>query len=264
MPAHLSGTDVINHLQQVLASGLLLLFGVLSLRVWRRSGPARRDRAALAWSVTAAYFLVGGGYSTGHALLSATGWGMGRNSALLRWVGTWAMTANVARGALSVLFALMLLALLVLRRRWVYPMARSATLVMAAAAVVSTVVTDWIGVRTAYGMLTCMAVLSMLAAVVIMGALLAAVLNDSVDQLLWIALALYALKETVSVSNYAALAWWMLAPHSEVYYFLYGGAVALTTGMCFLAARRLRAAGEGRRVPALFERVYTLRRSPLS
>jgi hypothetical protein len=34
--------------------------------------------------------------------------------------------------------------------------------------------------------------------------------------------------------------------------------------MCAFAARRLRLAGEGRRVPALFERLHTLRRSPVS
>lgn len=256
---------MIAQVQQILACGLLLLFGVLALRVWRRAGPVRRDRSAQAWGVTAAYFLVNGVYSTGHAVLAAVGLAMGRESALLKWVGTWAIAANLARGAMSVVFATILLLLLVLRRREVFRAAQLAPVLVAATGIAATVVVQQVPVlRTMYWLGTGMALLSMVTAVVMMGALLAAVLNDGMDQLLWLALALYALKETVSVSLFAIIAWWSLAAHPEAWRYFYWGAAALAAGMSALAARRLRLAGEGRHVPALFERLYTLRRSPAS
>jgi hypothetical protein len=256
---------MMTHVQQILASSLLLLFGLLSLQVWRRAGPVRRDLAALAWGVTAAYFLVGGGYSTGHAVLSAVAVASGKESAIFQWWGGWAIPANQARGALSVVFALILALLLVLRRRWVLRVAHAAPVVLIVSAALFTAVARQIPLlNNMYWLGTGLAVLSTLTAVLMMGVLLAAVLNDSIDQLLWIALALYTLKETVSVSLFAIIAWWNVTSSPEAWRFFYWGAAVLTAGMSALAVRRLRMAGEGRRVPALFERLYTLRRSPVS
>ena len=255
---------MLSQVQQCLASGFLFLFGVLALQVSRRAGPARRDRATLAWRVTAAYFLVGGGYSLGHAMFSAAAIAAGKDSALLAWVGSWAIAANLARGAMAVVFGAMLLALMLGRRRWVFHLAQSALLQLSLVAVAATAVCLLINVRTEFGLSTGLAILSMLTAVVMMGALLAAVLKDGMDQLLWLALALYALKETMSVSQMAVIAFWTVAPHVEVYYFFYGGSVVLGAGMCAFAVRRLRLADRGRRVPALFERLHALRRSPVS
>lgn len=254
---------MVDQLQQVLASGFLLLFGVLALRVWRRAGPVRRDRAAQAWGVTAAYFLVSGVYSTGHAVLAFAGLEMGRTSPLFLWVGSWAIAANLARSVMSVAFSVILLLLLTVRRRWVFRLAEAAPVVLAIVGAAATVVLQHMpGLLTMYWLGAGMALLSLATAVVIMGALLAAVLNDSIDQLLWLALALYALKETVSVSLFTIIAWWSLAAHPDAWRYFYWGATALAAGMSVLAARRLRLAGEGRHVPALFERLYTLRRSP--
>lgn len=255
---------MLSQLQQCLASGFLLLFGVLALRVSRRASPARRDRAMLAWKVSAAYFLIGGGYSFGHAVLSALGMAGGKDSALLAWVGGWNFSANLARGVVAVVFGSMLLALMVGRRRWVFRLAQSAPLLLVVAAIVTTGVYLLIDVRTVFGLTTGLAVWSMLTAVVIMGALLAAVLNDGMDQLLWLALALYALKETITVSQMAVMAFWTVAPHAEVYHFFYGSSVVLGAGMCAFSVRRLRLAERGRHVPALFERLHALRRSPVS
>lgn len=255
---------MIGHLQQLVASSLLLLFGVLALRVSRRAGPAQRDRATLAWRVTAAYFIVGGGYSTAHAVLAALSHLIGYRTAYGLWVGSWAIGANLARGGVAVVFGAMLLALMLGRRRWVFRLAHSATLLLLVAAVAATAVCLLVDVRTEYGLSTGLAVLSMLTAVVMMGALLAAVLNDGMDQLLWLALALYALKETITVSHLAVIAFWTVAPHAEVFYVFYGGSVVLGAGMCAVAVRRLRLAGQGRHVPALFERLHALRRSPVS
>ncbi len=250
--------------QQLLSAGFLLLFGVLALQVWRRAGPVRHDRATLAWGVTAAHFLVTGLYATGQAVLSAAGRYMGKQSALFLWVGEWAISANVARGAISVLFALIVLVLLVMRRRWVYRAAHLAPVLMAGTAVLATAaVLRMPSINNAYGMGTACALMSMVTAMVLMGALLAAVLNDSIDQLLWLSLALYALKEALSVSMFAIVAWWSLAPHPEEWHFFYWVSLGLAAGMSALAARRLRLAGKGRHVPALFERMYTLR-SPVT
>lgn len=255
---------VIFLVQQILASGFLLLFGVLALQVWRRAGPVRRDRATLAWGVAAAHFLLSGLYATAQAVLGAAGYSLGKNSALFRWVGEWSYAANLARGGLSVVFALIMLVLLVMRRRWVYRAAHLAPVLLTIAVVVLTAVALGMpALNTYYWLGTGGALLSLATAVILMGALLAAVLNDGIDQLLWLSLALYALKETLSVSLFAIVAWWSLAPYGQEVRVFYWVSAALAVGMGVLAVRRLRLAGEGQRVPALFERMYTLR-SPLT
>lgn len=251
--------------QQILASGFLLLYGAIALQVWRRAGPVRRDRATLAWGVTAAYFLLTGIFSTGQAVLATVGWSMGLQSPILRWVGTWSVAANLARGTMGVVFALILLALLVTRRRWALRTAHLAPVLLPAGLVGFTA----LGLRIPtlegnfYWLGTGGAVLSTASAVILMGALLAAVLNDGIDQLLWLSLALYTLKETLSVSLFAIIAWWSVTRAPEAWYFFYWVAIALGAGMSLLAVRRLRLAGAGERVPALFERMYTLR-SPVT
>lgn len=250
-------------LEQCLASSFLLLFGMLALRVWRRSGPVRRDRATLAWGVSAAYFLVGGAYSFGHSVLSAAAVAWGSGSPLYGWVGGRAIAANLARGVVATVFGGLLVVLLTAPRRQALRASHGAVVTMLVTSVLATAVLLQFPVRTVHGHNTGLAVLSMLTAILIMAALLAAVLNDGMDQLLWLSLALYALKETLSVSQLAVIAFWAVAPHAEVFHFFYGSAVVLGAGMCAFAVRRLRLAGAGRRVPAVFERLHALR-SPAS
>ena len=251
---------MISQLQQLVTAALALLFGVLALRVWRRAGGGRRDRATVAWGLAAANFIVVGVHASAHSLLAAAGWAMGRESALFRWVGSWAIAANLGRAVVSVVFGVLLLAGLVVHRRWVPRVARAGPAVLAGTAVFATAAALRLPYDNAYTLGTSLAVLSSITAVVVMAALLAAVLNDSMDQLLWLALAAYALKETVSVSLFAVLAWWSMAAHVEAYRIFYWVALGLSAGMAGLAARRLRMAAAGRRVPALFERMHALRR----
>lgn len=251
---------MINHLQQIGAALLALLFGVLALRVWRRAGGGRRDRSTVAWGLTAAAFIVVGVHATLHTVLSAAASAAGPDSALYRWVVGWTVAANLGRALVSVTFGVLLLAALVVHRRWVPRVARAAPAILAGTAVAATLGALRLPPATIYGLSTSLAVLSTVTAVVMMGALLAAVLNDSMDQLLWLALAAYALKETVSVSLFAVLAWWSMAAHVEAYRIFYWVALGLSAGMVGLAARRLRMATAGRRVPALFERLHALRR----
>lgn len=255
---------MIGHLHQLLASSLLLVFGLLAFAVSRRAGPARRDRSILAWRASAAYFVVGGAYSTAHAILAAASHVVGYKTAYGRWVGSWAIGANLARGAVAVVFGAVVLALMTGRHRWVFHLARASAPLLLVTAVIATAVCQRLDIRTEFGLSTGLAVLSMLTAIVIMGALFFAVINDGMDQLLWLALVLYALKETLTVSHLAVIAWWIVAPHAEVYYVLYASSVALHAAMCAVAARRLRLAAEGRRVPALFERLYPARRAQVS
>lgn len=258
-------TVLSTHLQQLLTASLPLAFGLMALRVWRRAPLPRTDRATLAWGVTATYFVICHGYATGHAIVAAAAdLGAGRNSALFRWVGSWAVAANLARGTVAFVYALVLLAVLVLNRRPLYRTARAAPALFAVVAVAGTAAALHLPMQTSFGLGTGLAVLSMLTAMALMGALLAAVLNDGMDQLLWGALALYTLKETVSVSLFAILAWWSTAPDMQAWHIFHWGSAVLGAVMVLIAVRRLRLAGEGRRVPALFERVYTLRRSHAS
>ncbi|HEX6910996.1 MAG TPA: hypothetical protein VF142_11410 [Longimicrobium sp.] len=251
-------------LLQVAASGFLFLFGLLALQVRRRAGPAWRDRATLAWSAATAYFLIGGGYAAVHAALAAASYVVGYTSPFGRWVGSWAIQASVARGVVAVAFGAMVLALMVMRRR-LHHLARSIAPALALMALVATLVTLQLSVRwDPFTTSTTLAVLNGLTAILIMGALFAAVLNDGMDQLLWLSLALYALKETLSVSQLAVMAWWSLVPQSDVYYFLYASGVVVGAAMCGVAVRRLRLATQGRRVPALFERLYPERRAHVS
>lgn len=255
---------MVTYLYQLVASGLLLLFGLQARLVLRRAGPARRDRVTLAWAACASYFLVCGGYSALHAVLAAAAGRTGEKSVLYALVNEWAISANLARGVMAVAFGGLMLGLMLVRGRSIYRLVRSAPTAFVSLGISATLVARLLDVETLFGQSTGLAVLAMLTAVLLMGALWAAVLNDGMDQLLWLGVVLYTLKEAVMVSQMAVLAWWTVAPHREVYYFFYATAVILGAGMCAIAARRLRLAGAGQRVPALFERLYTQRRFPVS
>lgn len=247
-------------LQQLASSGLILLFGVLALRVWRRFGTVRRDRPALAWAVTAASFLVVGVYATTHAVISAVAVAGGESSWLWGFVLRSTHAVNVGRSLVPVSFGLLLLALMVVSRRNAPRIASAAPAVLVATAVVSTLGTRWLPDMTPHAFFTMLAVLNAATAVVLMAALLAAVQNDGMDQLLWLALAAYALKETVSVSLMGILSFWGL---TEVGIYLTGFwwmQVGVGCGMAALAVRRMHLASGGRRVPAIFERLHALRR----
>lgn len=247
-------------LQQIASSGLLLLFGILALQVWRRSGSMRRDRAALTWAVTAANFLVIGVYSTAHSLVSAAAYPGGDKSWLWGFLARWALPANDGRCIASILFGIMLVVVMTVPRRSAPRIAAMAPLAIAATAVVGTLGARLFPQTAIYDYLTIMAVLNAATAVVLMLALLVAAHNDGMDQLLWLSLSAYALKETVSVSLLAVMAWWSFASVKTYFVVYFWLQVAATSCMVVLAARRLHLASGGRRVPAVFERLHDLRR----
>jgi hypothetical protein len=248
------------HAKQVFASTLLLAFGVLALLVWRRFGPVRRDRAALAWALTASNFLVVGVYSTAQSVLAAAGAAMGVKSELYLFVGRWSLAANAARGLVSVAFGVMLLVLMMSRRRWGARVVSAAPMVLISVAVLSTGPLGALPYADPYAYLTCLAVISGIIAIVLMAALFAAVHHDGLDQLLWLALAAYTLKETMSVSLMAVMAAWTMTYAATYWTVFYWVCIVLGVCMAGLAARRLQLASGGRRVPAAFEAVHALRR----
>jgi hypothetical protein len=248
------------YVQQILSSALLLLFGVLALLVWRRFGPVRRDRAALAWALTATNFLVVGIYATLQSLLSAVGKSIGGKSALYLFVARWSIPANVAREVVSVLFGLMLLVLMLTRRRWGARVVSAAPAILTGTVLLCTVALRGLSFTSAFAFLNTMAVFSGVIAIVMMAALFAAVHYDGLDQLLWLALAVYTLKETMTVSFMAVMAAWTMTYAGTYFTVFYWVTTALGVGMVVLAVRRLQLATGGRRVPVAFERVHAMRR----
>ncbi|HEX6367727.1 MAG TPA: hypothetical protein VF006_02265 [Longimicrobium sp.] len=248
------------HIQQLLSTVPLLLFGVLALLVWRRYGPVRRDRAALGWALTAASFLIVGTYATLHSLLGAAGHTLGRESALYTLVGDWMFAANVTRGLLSTGFGGMMLVLMVSRRRWGARVVAASPAVLAGTAVVASVALRQVRVTSGYTVLSSIAIVTAATAIMMMVALFAAIHSDGLDQLLWLALAVYTLKETMTVSFMTVMATWTMTYAHSYYTVFYWVATALAWCMVGLAARRLQLATGGRRVPAPFERVHALRR----
>jgi hypothetical protein len=245
---------------QVVFSSLFFFFGVQALRVWRRFGTVRRERAALAWGVTAAQFLLVGGTAVVHSLLAAASMAQGKSSRLFHVMSDWGPPLGAGRGVASVVFGVLLVALLVVHRRHAPRVAQAAPVVLVMTLLAGTAAGWALSGTTTYSFSTMLAVLNAATAVVLMAALLAAVQNDGLDQLLWLALAVFALKETITVSLLAVIAVWGISyvlPYYSAYFWLH---VVLGGVMVGIGARRLHLAGGGRRVPALFERLHAMRR----
>lgn len=249
------------HVQQILSTVPLLLFGVLALLVWRRYGPVRRDRAALGWALTASSFLVVGGYATLHSLLGAAGHVIGKGSGLYRLVNDWALAANMARAVVSVVFGAMLLVLMVSRQRSGARMVSASPAVFSGTAVLATVALQPVRYPSSYSFLSTLAIVAGVTAIVMMAALFAAIHSDGLDRLLWLALALFTLKETMAVSFLAVMAAWTMDYAAAYFGVFYWVATVLEICMLGVAARRLYLASGGRRVPAPFERVHAMRRA---
>lgn len=249
------------HVQQILSTVPLLLFGVLALLVWRRYGPRRRSRAALGWALTASSFLVVGVYATLHSLLAASGHLMGTRSALYGFVGDWALAATMARSVVSVVFGGMLLVLMISRRRWGARVVASSPAVLAGTAVLATLALRPVRYPSSFAFLSTLGIAAGVAAVMMMVALFAAIHSDGLDRLLWLALAIFTLKETMTVSFMGVIAAWTMDYAAAYFTVFYWVIAALAWCMVGVAARRLQLATGGRRVPAPFERVHALRRT---
>ncbi|HEX2079331.1 MAG TPA: hypothetical protein VHG08_16515 [Longimicrobium sp.] len=256
-------------LQQLASTAPLLLFGLLALGVWRRLAPERdratlgtaRDRATLAWGLTAANFLIVGTYATAHSVFSAVAITLGRGSWAWDVISHWAGAANAGRGAAAVAYSTMLLGLMALDRRAGLRIMAVAWQVLLAVTVAGTLLgRALIPFDNARANYTVLAVLCAATAICLMAALVAAVLNDGLDQLLWLAVTVYALKESVMPSLLAIMAWWAVAPQAGAMRIALWMGIILGGAMVALGVRRMQLAAGGRPVPGVFEWLDSLRR----
>lgn len=246
-------------LQQQLAFALLtLLFGVLARSVSRRAFSGRHDRQEVAWRITAAYFVLSGGYGVVHATLAFAAVGAGPGSALygefVRWMGP----ANVGRQVAAAVFAALILCAQAAAPDRGRAAARSAPLLLVGAAAAGTLVTGAIGGDAIHWLASTLAVSTTVMTLLLLTGLLFALTRDGMDEVLWLTLTAFVLKEVLSVSLMSILAWWGPAGTGTLRLF-YWMNLGVMLGMCIAAAWRLREAAAGRRVPSLFERVRAVR-----
>lgn len=246
-------------LHQQLASALLtLLFGVLAQAVSGRAFSGRSGRQEVAWRITAGYFLLIGGYALFHATLSFAAVGAGPGSALYDEFVHWVGPANVGRAAPAAVFAALILYSQAAKPERGRAAVKSGPALLLAAAAGATLAARVSGGDGIHWLASTLALSATVMALLLLPALLFALTRDGMDEVLWLALTAYALKEVLSVSLMSILAWWGAAGTGTLR-LLYWINVIVMLGMCIAAAWRLRQALAGRRVPSLFERVRAIR-----
>ncbi|HEX8391898.1 MAG TPA: hypothetical protein VF665_06000 [Longimicrobium sp.] len=248
-----------NLLLQTVATLLILPFGLLSLAAWRRMEGMRWSRPFAAWFPTGVCFAAVGAYSAAHALAAPYVQRMDPGSAAYGTAVRWLQAGNVGRECGVIMAALVMGAMLAVPAASVGRVARHGTAPILLAIVAGTVLTARYGDMELRPYITLLAVMYCIAVVVLLAVLLAGVARDGLDQLLWLALAAYAVKETFSVSLFTILAWWrvQVEPAAWVAFYWVNGLAMVV--MVMLAFRRLQHARAGNAVPALFERLHAVR-----
>lgn len=248
-----------NLLLQTVATLLILPFGLLCLAAWRRTGGMRWSRPSAAWYPTGVCFTAVGAYSAAHAVLSPYLRRMDPGSAVYNDAVRWLQAGNVGRECGVVVTALALAAVLLVPPASVGRVARRSTAPILFAIVAGTVVAAVYADPGMSAFISLLAVMYCITVMVLLGVLLAGVITDGMDQLLWMTLAAYSVKEAFSVILFTVLAWWPVEnqPAAWVaFYWVNGGAMV---GMVLLVVRRLQHARAGHVVPALFERLHASR-----
>jgi hypothetical protein len=237
---------------QLMAPVLLLSFGVLALRVAPEPGTSARTAA---WFMAGVTFASDGAVATVHALLAVAAAFAGEGTTFYDVYLRFLPPGNDARIVVVFGFALAL--------AWVVLLGRPAPgrrAIVAGAAVLLTagfVVGlfeppvgsggDHFLVMSYFGAAT---------AVLLFAALYRAMVRESIDWLLWVALALYAVQEAISSNIQGVLSWagfgggWA-PPHRAM---LWVGMLS-ASAMLACTARRLAIARTGGEVPGLLERL---------
>jgi hypothetical protein len=249
------------HLHQIAGGVLNLAIGLLALAVWRRTVAA--DRRAAGWGVAGAYFTVTGVFSLPQALASWLAVRAGPQSGLYAWVVEWGTAANLGRAGVAVFLPALLALAISPLRRWVQRPVGTLLPFVATLAAVLTVAARTFGDGSVHQAMVVMAVLAAIAGVALMPVLLAALVYDAFDRLLWLSMAAFAFKETLNVSLLAMMTWWSVSPDPVAFWTFSWIMLVVTGAMAAMGARRLALARSGRRVPALFERARPLRRPAL-
>jgi hypothetical protein len=246
-------------LLQTAATLLILPFGLLCLLAWRRMEGMRWGRPAAAWFPTGVCFAAVGAYSAGNAVLVPFVQRMDPNTAAYATAVRWVQAGNVGRSCGVVAAALLLGALLAVPAASVGRVARHSVAPIVLSILAGTTAFAVYGNMEVRPYVTLLAVISCITVVLLLGVLLAGVARDGMDQLLWLALAAYAVKETFSVSLFTLLAWWKVQPQSAAFVAFYWVNGLAMVVMVMLAVRRLQHARSGHPVPALFERLHAAR-----
>lgn len=237
-------------LQAVVVPLLTLAFGAVAWRV-PPSSPAADDHGA-AWRLVALPFLMSGVHGLLHNALAVRAFfAPGESGALALWMAVKAV-GNDGRGLLMFGFALMLLGLLCARRplRRVTPRGWVAALLA------------WMGAGSAVGLLEgpfsgahymVVAVTSAATLLCLLLALWVAMLRSAVDALLWVALAIYAVRETIAVGITSLFPFVGAGAWVPTWRSLQELAVVGYLLMLMCAGARLRLARRGHPVPSLLE-----------
>lgn len=245
---------------QVVNSALTLLFGVLAALAWRRLGADRWRKPQAGWLLTGTCFVIVGAFGTLHAIGSVLAVRAGSGSLLYRVVIDWGPVGNIGRSVGALAYGITLASLVAAPLHRVHQAASTARWVIAGATVAGTACAAAYGPMGTHTHMSALAVLATGTVLAMLATLLVGVMNDGMDLLLWLAVAVYTLKQTVEVSVMAILAWWDINPGiGAALIFMWINVVAMAVGSA-LAQVRLRRAIENRHVPALFERLHALRR----
>jgi len=245
---------------QLVNAGLTLLFGILAMQAWRHMGAGRWRKLEAGWLLTGACFVFVGVFGGVQTLVATAAVRAGPGSPLYRTYLEWSPAGNIGRGVGVAAYGVMLAALVAARPERVRQVSRAALWVIGGSIVAGTTAAALYGTIDTHTQMTAMAVLATAVVLVLLLALLLGVMNDGMDLLLWLAVAVHTIKETLVVSLMAILAWWENGRAMEAVLIFYWINVAVAMVASLLAQVRLRRAIENRHVPALFERLHALRR----
>jgi hypothetical protein len=243
---------------QTASLSLHVVFAVLVLlvvgRLRRTPFATRRAWHLSAWAFT--IIAVSGALQGATALLAVRG---GPGSAVWDLYLSWAAGGNYGRSLVVIVYGASLVAL-ALRPRFPSDSPHPWGWAMLASTGVGMVVGHVEGPFGSTNHLSHLAVLTAAGVIALLMALLAAAVVDNMDQLLWFTLAVYTLKDALSVSFFSLLAWFQFPASQVDATVLYAMAIGALLLMCALVLRRLVLARREEYVPSLFERVHGGRR----
>jgi len=237
---------------------LPLAFGGVALRIAARL--RRQGLSAAPWALTGAAHVLAGGVAAVQAVMAGWAYAGGESGAAFRLYARLHGPLDESRGMLLAGFACAL-CLLVARRglvRWSTPRTWALLLVCAVIGALAGAGERTFQEHVHYPMV---AVTSAATVLALLGALWLALLNDALDYLLWLALALYAVREALDVNLLSVFGWMGVGPAwlpGRVA--LDAAAAGVWAAMLVLALMRDRAASRGVATPGLFAAVNSTRR----
>jgi hypothetical protein len=233
-----------------------LPFGFLAFAIARRGG--ERGARQVGWLLSGFCFVLLGVVGVLHGTFAYAAFQGGAGSQVWERFLVWSPAGNYSRPLAVIVFAGSLLVIALrqrLAKRVVGPAMFAMTLALGAGVVLGLLE----GPLRQGVHLPRLAVISALLIILLLGGLLAAAATDAIDQFLWLAIAVYTLKNVLSVSMLTLFAWLeharQLPPET-----LYAMHSVAWLAMILLALRRYQLATRGRFVPAIFERSPVRRR----